>query len=166
MRNTIIGLDPGTFRTGFAVITVKDHIPSLQDMGVLISSSKHLEKRLGQMSQKLEVLYQKYTPQETAIEQIFMGKNVDSAFKLGQAIGMCAVMAARFQSNFFSYASRFVKQAVTGNGRADKNTVQAFVLNVFHVQEVPMTSDATDALAVALCHNIQRNTPSILRKQL
>ena len=87
-------------------------------------------------------------------------------FKLGQAVGMCSVLAARFNSSLFSYASRFVKQAVTGNGRADKQLVKTFVLNMFHLKGFQMTTDATDALAVALCHSIQKSTPQLLRNQL
>ena len=167
MKHIIIGLDPGTIRTGFAVIAMEKYPPTLQDLGVLTGSVKQsLERRLCQISQALEKIYQKYSPQETAIEQIFMGKNADSAFKLGQVVGVCSVMSARFNSSFFSYASRFIKQSVTGNGRADKRVVRNFVLNMFRLQEVQMTTDATDALAVALCHSIQRSTPQVLRSQL
>lgn len=167
MKHVIIGLDPGTIRTGFAVIAMEKYSPTLQDLGVLTGSAQQpLEHRLCQISQALEKIYQKYSPQETAVEQVFMGKNVDSAFKLGQVVGVCSVLAARFNSSFFSYASRFVKQSVTGNGRADKQTVKTFVLNMFHLQEIQMTADATDALAVALCHSIQRSTPQMLRSQL
>ena len=81
MKHVIIGLDPGTVRTGFAVITMEKYPPALQDLGVLTGSAQQpLERRLCQISQELEKIYQRYSPQETAIEQIFMGKNVDSAF--------------------------------------------------------------------------------------
>ena len=164
MKQILIGLDPGTVHTGYAVIAVDKSPPALQDLGVVTATEKALEKRLYEIHKGLEKLYQQYCPRETAMEQIFMGKNADSAFKLGQAVGMCSVLAARFQSPVFFYPTRFVKQSVTGSGRADKETVKAFVCNLFDIKK-PASTDATDALAVALCHSRQNTIPHALRSR-
>ena len=122
-------------------------------MGVLKAQAKApLEKRLLTLGEALEELYQKNFVSETALERVFVGKNPDSAFKLGQAFGLCAYQAVRYNSKVFSYPARYVKQVVTGSGRADKEMVKNFVLNTFSLKSRAFENDATDALAVALCH--------------
>ncbi len=162
MAEIILGLDPGTVRTGFAVVTMEKHKFSLLDFGVLsVSSSKPLEQRLFIIGKKLEKIYQQYSVSDTAIEQVFLGKNPDSAFKLGQIFGLCVYQAICAQSSIWPYAARYVKKSVTGSGRADKKAVQTFVLNIFGVEMNEMVNDATDALAVALCHIYQKQNPNL-----
>jgi len=152
-KRIIIGLDPGTVKTGFAIIHLEDDQSQLQDMGVLEAPASHsLTQRICAIGENLKKLYQKYVPQETAIEQVFLGKNVDSAFKLGQIFGVCVYHATYFDSQLSSYASRFVKKSVTGSGHASKQMVNSFVSNIFNLQDKNIKIDATDALAVALCH--------------
>ncbi len=167
MKQIIIGLDPGTLKTGFAVLLLQKNHTTLQDMGTLkASASDPLPQRLCAIGKQLETLYRMHTPQETAIEHIFLGKNIDSAFKLGQVVGLCTYQASVFQSQVYLYATRFVKKSVTGSGRADKHTVQAFVSNKFQMDLQKMTTDATDALAVALCHTVERAKPKFLTNSL
>ena len=158
----ILGLDPGTVRTGFALVDMpeKGESLSLLDLGVLSApASATLEERLLIIGRALQELYQQYSISDTAIEQIFVGKNPDSAFKLGQIFGICVYQAAYSGSEVFSYAARYVKKSVTGKGSADKKTVQTFVLNIFGRRMDKTPEDATDALAVALCHTYQKQSP-------
>ena len=149
----VLGLDPGTVRTGFALLVLQDQKLSLADIGVLkASASAPLEARLLTIGQALEELYQKHPVSQTALERVFLGKNPDSSFKLGQAFGLCSYQAVLHGSEVFSYPARYVKQAVTGSGRADKEMVKHFVLNTFDLKKSAFENDATDALAVALCH--------------
>ena len=151
----ILGLDPGTVKIGFALLALQGPEPSFLDMGVLKAKAQEpLEQRLLTLGQALEKLYQKHLVSETALERVFLGKNPDSAFKLGQAFGLCAYQAVRHGSGVCSYPARYVKQVVTGSGRADKEMVKNFVLNTFGLglKKEEVENDATDALAVAFCH--------------
>ena len=157
----ILGLDPGTVRTGFALLALQNKELSLVDMGVLKARvAEPLEKRLLTLGQALEKLYQKHSVSQTALERVFLGKNPDSSFKLGQVFGLCSYQAVRHGSEVCSYPARYVKQAVTGSGRADKEMVKKFVLNTFGLKKSTFENDATDALAVALCHFRALGSPS------
>ncbi len=167
MKSKVLGLDPGTIRMGFAVIGLEKEQLILQDLGVIEGGkTENYVDRLLVIGGKLEQLYQKYSPSETAVEKVFFGKNADSAFKLGQIFGICSYQASRYHSQFFSYATRFVKQSVTGMGGADKQTVKNFISNWFSLPDLEIPLDATDALAVALCHVFQKQRPHLLGKQL
>ena len=158
----ILGLDPGTVRTGFAIVDMTQDQFSLLDFGVLsTSSNKALEQRLLIIGRKLEKIYQQYSISDTALERVFFGKNPDSAFKLGQIFGICMYQAISAGSKVYPYAARYIKQAVTGSGNADKRAVQAFVLNIFGVKKEKVTSDASDALAIALCHIYQKQNTNL-----
>ena len=162
MTEIILGLDPGTVRTGFAVVTMEKYKFSLIDFGVLSATSdRSLEERLFIIGEKLEKIYQQYSVSDTAIEQVFFGKNPDSAFKLGQIFGLCVYQAIRAGSSVCPYAARYIKKSVTGAGSADKKAVQTFVLNIFGVKMNNVVNDATDALAVALCHIYQKQNPNL-----
>ena len=158
----ICGLDPGTVRTGFAVVRLENEKFSILDFGVLSAPPRQaLEERFFTMGKNLEKLYGQYPIKETAIEKIFLGKNPDIAFKLGQVFGLCAYQAFCSSSQVFSYATRYIKQSVTGSGNADKKAVGDFVLNIFGIKKEgkKIADDATDALAVALCHVYQKSNP-------
>ena len=167
MKQVIMGLDPGTIRTGFAIMAWESDSIQLLNFGTLTASPKDcLEHRLLTIGQSLEKLYQQYAPKETAIEKVFLGKNVDSAFKLGQLLGLCLYQSTLYNSTIFQYAARFIKQSVTGSGSADKYAVQSFVCNILHVQssDSNISIDATDAMAVALCHIYQKQLhPSLIQ---
>ena len=159
----VLGLDPGTVRTGFAVAAIKKSKFSLLDFGVISAASyqQPLEQRLFTIGKGLKKIYQRYSVSDTAIEQVFFGKNADSAFKLGQIFGLCVYQSVCADSQVFSYAARYIKQSVTGSGNADKKAVQVFVLNIFGVQISDVINDATDALAIALCHIYQKQNPNL-----
>jgi len=169
MKQVILGLDPGTLRTGFAVLALECDTIQLLNFGTITASPKNrLDLRLLSIGQSLEKLYQQCSPKETAIEKIFFGKNADSAFKLGQLFGLCLYQSVLYNSAIFQYAARFIKKSVTGSGSADKYAVQSFVCNVLNIQDQSSSIgvDATDAIAVALCHIYQKQRNSSLARPI
>jgi len=159
MKCIIIGLDPGAFRTGFGILCTNGEKQQLLDYGVISSSARKLEERIQVIGQKLKKLYRQYPGMETAIEKVFFGKNPDSAFKLGQVFGMCVYQAGCFNSPIYSYATRYIKQSVTGSGKASKEDIKTFIINIFDSKNKEIRTDATDAIAVALCHAYQKQNP-------
>ncbi len=152
----ILGLDPGIRCTGYGVIAVHGREPTLVDYGTITPPSS------GAMGQRLSVLYddlaqliEMTTPDEFAIEATFYGVNVKSALTLGQARGVALLCAAHHRLPTAEYAPRKVKLATTGNGRATKEQVQYMVQRILNMDHVPEPLDASDALAVALCHHQQ-----------
>ena len=164
MKKIIIGLDPGTFHTGYGVIAVQEENYHLLEYGVFSARSSVLAHRIQSIGQDLNHLYRRQPGAETAIEKVFCGKNPDTAFKLGQIFGLCVYQAGLFGSPVFSYASKFIKQSVTGSGRSDKEGVKIFMQNRFPVlaKEESLQLDAVDALAAALCHAVQPETSLLL----
>ncbi len=110
-----------------------------------------MAERLRIRFQGLVSLIGEYRPQESAIEQVFMARNPDSALKLGQARGAAIVGAATSGLDVHEYSARQVKQAVVGKGGADKSQVQHMVQVLLSLSRKPQ-ADAADALAIALCH--------------
>ena len=153
MSLVILGIDPGTVNTGYGVILLKGSQFECLDYGV-ISASKNLKlpQRVHYIHSELRNLYKKYKPDHTAIEKVFFGKNPEVAFKLGHIFAVCLLESEWHKSEFFEYASRFVKKSVTFSGNASKDLVQEFVTNIFSLKK-DKKLDATDALAVALCHS-------------
>ena len=161
MEYKVMGLDPGTFRTGWSLLSITDSAIELTDYGVLSSSAKSIERRIQMIGQDLKQLYSECPSRtETVIEQVFFGKNPNTAFKLGQVFGMCVYQAGCFNSPVYSYATRFIKQAVTGSGNAGKAAVKTFVANIFPSINKNIADDAADAVAIALCHAYQKQNPA------
>jgi len=152
----ILGVDPGLIQTGFGIINVRDNQSTLVDYGVIKPSSKDdLAKRLLTIFDDVCKVIKDFHPQVFAIEDIFYGKNVKSAMRLGQARGASMVAAASIQIPIYEYSARKVKQSLTGNGNAHKTQVQFMVKATLQMDHIPEPMDASDALAVALCHDHQ-----------
>ena len=149
----ILGIDPGTRILGFGVIHVMGREVKFVDMGV-VNMKKVTDHfvTLKTILNEVTALIEKYNPDELAIEAPFYGKNVQVMLKLGRAQG--AAMAAAFQRNIpiFEYAPRSVKLAVTGKGAASKEQVSLMAQRIVNVNFPQEYLDATDALAIALCH--------------
>ena len=150
----VVGLDPGTLKMGYGVLFLKEGKIRYTASGCFSFSSKEsMENRLYGIHNHLEKLFKKHRPQHTAIEQMFVGKNPSSAFKLGLVFGISVLSARKHGSKVFHYPPRLVKKTVSAGGGSDKNSVRFFVKNVLNIEENEMESlDASDALAVALCH--------------
>ncbi|PCI20708.1 MAG: crossover junction endodeoxyribonuclease RuvC [Piscirickettsiaceae bacterium] len=147
----ILGIDPGSRVTGYGVIDVVGREAKYVDSGCIRTGGGALPDRLKKIYQGTQEIIQHYKPQEMAIEQVFMGRNADSALKLGQA--RAAAICAVFDDDMvvFEYAARQIKQALVGKGSADKTQVQHMVKILLKLQGNPQM-DASDALAAALCH--------------
>ena len=159
----ILGIDPGTLMMGYAVITITANKPKLAIMDVLkLSSQKDIYQRLQMIHQKVVQLISEYQPTAFAIEAPFFGKNVQSMLKLGRAQGVAIAAAMQGSLSVTEYSPRKVKQAVAGNGNASKEQVWKMLQQTLHLADQPAHFDATDALAVALCHYYQ--TSSVLSK--
>ena len=150
----VIGIDPGSVHLGWGIIEVDSgmKIRGVQ-FGVLHAKPKDtFYQRLFHLSSQLSQILCDHEPQVAVIERIFLGKNVDSAFKLGHIRGMCAVECQGRGLEIQEYAARTVKKQITGSGNSDKLTVQNFLSQQLRVQLNNETFDASDALALALCH--------------
>jgi crossover junction endodeoxyribonuclease RuvC len=162
----ILGVDPGTLMTGFGIIEMNHNKYSLLTYNVVKNSSNQsMPIRLKNIYDQLCKIIDEYHPDEFAIETAFYGKNVQSALKIGHARGVSILAAANYQIPTAEYSPREVKKAVTGNGAASKQQVQYMVKSQLRLKELPKYFDASDALAVALCHlfHIMRKTPISFR---
>jgi len=155
----ILGIDPGTLLMGYGIIEVNGNGVKMKMMQVLkLSSKKDNYQRLQLIHEKVDELIKKYKPHEFAIEAPFFGKNVQSMLKLGRAQGVAIAAAITAGLPVTEYSPKKVKQSVTGNGNADKEQVWKMLRQLLSLEEEPHSYDATDALAVAVCHHFQTNT--------
>ena len=152
MEWVVLGIDPGTRVTGYGVVTVADNRFTCLDYGVIAPPrSFSLSERICFINQGLEKLYQIHRPCHTAVEKVFFGRNPEVAFKLGHIFALCLLHSQKYEGELFEYPARFVKKKVTSSGRASKEWTRQFVTSFFSLSE-QKALDATDALAVALCH--------------
>lgn len=147
----ILGVDPGSRITGYGVIDVVSGKPRYVASGCIRTGDGELEQRLARIYAGLADIAGEYRPDRAAIERVFLAKNPDSALKLGQARGAALVSLANQGLSVAEYAARQVKQAVTGQGSADKARIQQMVAVLLHLSATPQ-EDAADALGIALTH--------------
>ncbi|MEQ1553315.1 MAG: crossover junction endodeoxyribonuclease RuvC [Ferruginibacter sp.] len=154
----ILGIDPGTIIMGYGVILVKNNVVSLLDMGVLkLLAKQDAYERLQTIHQKVVDIIKQHKPTSFAIEAPFFGKNVQSMLKLGRAQGVAIAAAMQAGLSVTEYSPKKVKQSVTGNGNADKLQVLKMLQTILKFEAEKNTFDASDALAVALCHHYQQS---------
>lgn len=167
MSNLILGLDPGSRRTGYGLVRANGDDIAFVEAGVIeLREGAPFEERLYRLSLELEKIYSRHVKPVTVVEKIFFGKNADSAFKLGHARGVCLMSAARFGSRVEEYAARFVKKCVTGSGAASKDHVQLVVQALLALKTKPMALDASDALALAITHAREAGNRERIRSAL
>lgn len=153
----LLGLDPGTNIMGYGVVCVSGTTIKLLQFGVIhLGKYEGHELRLKKIFERIISLIDEYHPDEVALESPFYGKNVQSMLKLGRAQGVAMAAALSREIPIVEYAPKKVKQAVTGNGNASKEQVAKMLMTLLHIKELPKLLDATDALAVALCHHFQK----------
>lgn len=152
----ILGIDPGSRITGFGIIATQGRALSYVSSGCIRVGDGEMPERLFQIHTHIQTLIEQYAPQEFAIEQAFMGRNADSALKLGQARGVAILAARQAELPIGEYAPRAIKQAVVGNGNADKSQVQHMVQTLLKLPGLPQ-ADAADALAIAICHSFSQH---------
>ena len=152
----IIGIDPGLRCTGFGIIESSNNKLEVVDFGIIKTNSKDsLSKRLKTIYIDVKEIIESYKPSIMSIEEVFYGKNVKSALLLGQARGAAMLSVASNKITIFEYSAKKIKQSVTGNGNADKNQVKFMVGSILNIKNLDIPLDASDALAIALCHNQQ-----------
>jgi crossover junction endodeoxyribonuclease RuvC len=146
----ILGLDPGSRRTGYGVIESGGSKQTQLANGCIVAGTGALSDRLRCIFEGVQSLIERFKPHEIAVERVFLNRNVDSALKLGHARG-AALCAVPEQVPVFEYAPRAIKLAIVGFGGAEKEQVAHMIRALLNV-EGRISSDASDALAVALCH--------------
>ncbi len=153
----ILGIDPGSRVTGFAVIERQGNHNQYLASGCIRTRGESLPERLKVIFEGIEGIIQTHAPEEVAVEQVFMHRNAASALKLGQARGAAITAAVKHSLPVFEYTATQIKQAIVGKGHAAKEQVQHMVKLLLHLSDTPQ-EDAADALAVALCHSHTRQT--------
>ncbi len=160
-ERVILGIDPGTAVMGYGLVKEVRTKIELISLGVVKMS--HLDDhslKLKRIFEKTIALIEEYKPDCLAIEAPFYGKNIQVMLKLGRAQGIAIAAALSRDIPIFEYSPRKIKQSVTGNGNAGKEQVAAMLQTLLNFKETPEFLDATDGLAVAVCHSFQKMTGS------
>ena len=150
----VLGIDPGSQRTGFGVLDAAGTRLTYVASGVIRTSHAEFPLRLCEIFRCMQTVVAQYQPQEIAIEKVFVNRNPDSALKLGQARGAAICGTADANAAVFEYATRQIKQAVVGSGSAEKGQVQLMMRSLLKL-DGPVAVDAADALATAVCHALR-----------
>lgn len=151
-KTIIMGVDPGLAATGYGLILKKNNQDELIDYGCIqTESSERFATRLLIIHEKLNEIIIRYQPTHFAVEELFFAKNVKSALKVGQALGVVKLTAALSKIPLFEFTPLQIKQALAAYGRADKSQIQKMVRVSLGLSEIPSPSHAADALAVAIC---------------
>ena len=150
----VLGIDPGSQRTGFGVVDVTGPRLTYVASGVIRTGQGEFASRLHEIFRCVRTVVAQYRPQEIAVERVFMNRNPDSALKLGQARGAAICGTADADAEVFEYATREIKQAVVGTGGAEKAQVQLMMKSLLKL-DGPLAADAADALATAVCHALR-----------
>mgnify|MGYP001245866429 CR=1 FL=1 len=152
----ILGIDPGSRITGYGLIEFSRDKPRYVASGTIRVEGKALDEKLRCIYSQLTELIQLYRPDAMAIEQVFVHRNPDSALKLGQARGAAICAGAMGGLPVAEYTPSEIKQSVVGSGRADKSQVQYMIRALLSLTGT-LQVDASDALAVAICHAHRRH---------
>lgn len=149
----VLGIDPGLANTGYGVVTRERGRLAALDGGVIETRSgiAH-ERRLADIHDAIEALLDEHEPDAVALEELYFGQNVRTAFAVGHARGAVMLAAGRRGLPCTSYTPQKVKSAVCGNGRAPKDQVARMVQSLLSLPHTPASDHASDALAVAICH--------------
>lgn len=147
----IVGIDPGSIRTGYGFIKKEKNNLVHVAHGTIVAKGSDVSARLHFIHEKLSAVIAAHNPSEAAIEEVFMQINVQSALKLGQARGVALIAAAKYGIPIAEYSPRVIKKTAVGFGAAEKSQVQFMVRAQLQLTTLPQ-ADAADALAIAICH--------------
>jgi crossover junction endodeoxyribonuclease RuvC len=154
----ILGIDPGTVIMGYSVLSTQGNKMEMLEMDVVkLNGKKDMFERLGTINKVIQSLITKYKPDAMAIEAPFFGKNVQSMLKLGRAQGVAIAVAMSNDIPVAEYSPKKVKQSITGNGNSDKEQIWKMLNNIMPLTHTLKYFDASDALAVAVCHHFSAN---------
>ena len=158
----ILGIDPGTTATGYGVVARRSGgAVSLVECGVIRTSTKEtLANRIREIFEGVAGLIERHEPFAVSVENVFHGKNAQSALKLGHVRGVILLAAALRQIPIAEYAPRQIKKAVVGSGNASKEQVGFMVKQQLRLKDAPTPADAADGVAAALCHALMGSFPA------
>ena len=167
MSSLILGVDPGSRITGFGLIRVtrEGQLEHVSHGVIVMDVAAGFPQRMMQLGGAFQEIMEKYRPTQVAIEKIFLGKNADSAFKLGHARGVVMYESIRGGAEVFEYATRLVKKGVTGGGGASKEQVQAVLKALLRLPKIDRL-DASDALAMACHHAYEIQKKQLVRRAI
>ena len=166
----ILGIDPGSSVTGYGAINYEDRVCQIVECGCVRTSSRlPFAERLRRIYLELTEKIAEIGPDEVAVEDVFYSKDVKAALKIGHARGVILLAAANLGLTISEYSPAEVKRAVAGSGAAPKEQVQFKIKSMLKLSELPQPLDASDAVAVALCHihtlDIRRRIETADRRQ-
>ncbi|MCC7332003.1 MAG: crossover junction endodeoxyribonuclease RuvC [Flavobacteriales bacterium] len=157
----ILGIDPGTNIMGYGIIHIKNSKTELIALGSIeLNKLETHFLKLQKIYERTSYLITEYKPDEVAIEAPFLGKNPQSMLKLGRAQGISIAAALSHNIPVFEYSPLKVKQSITGKGSSSKEQVAGMLESMLKMKELPKHLDATDGLAVAVCHSFQNQKNS------
>ncbi len=157
-KKIILGIDPGTNVLGFGIIGIINEKMHVVTSGVIkMNKLDNHELKLKCIFENISSLIDQYLPDEVAIESPFFGKNVQSMLKLGRAQGVAMAAVLVKDLPIKEYSPRKIKKSITGNGNSSKEQVASMLKTVLNLKEIPKSLDATDGLAIAVCHYFQNN---------
>lgn len=157
----ILGIDPGSRVTGYGIIRENNRKLEYIDSGCIRTADGALSQRLLEIFNGICHLMETFSPDEVAIEEVFMHENPSSALKLGHARGVAMVACASHRVSVSEYSAREVKLSLVGYGAAQKEQVKHMVVSLLMLNSSPQ-NDAADALGIAICHSHMRNSPLAL----
>ncbi|QDK46043.1 crossover junction endodeoxyribonuclease RuvC [Bdellovibrio sp. ZAP7] len=164
MSLTILGVDPGSRITGFGVVRISNgKIEHINHGVILLDAVQEFPVRMAELGSAFREVMEKYRPQQVVIEKIFLGKNADSAFKLGHARGVIMYEAGLGKAAVSEYATRSVKKGITGTGAATKEDVQAVLKAMLNIKVINRI-DASDALAMACYHAFEMKKNAVIQR--
>ena len=151
----ILGIDPGTATTGFAVVEKNNDNYKALDFGIFNTASNlKLEERISQIGSDLEEIIKQYKPEACGIEEVFFTNNIKTAISVSHARGVVMYILTKHKIPIISFTPTQLKSAITGYGKADKHQVQTMTKIILNLIEIPKPDDAADALAIAIaCGN-------------
>ena len=155
-----MGIDPGTNYTGYGILEVEGRLLRSVVLGAIdLHRMEDPYVKLRYIFERVGALADEYAPREVALESPFFGENVQSMLKLGRAQGVAMAAALSRGLQVFEYAPSRIKQSITGLGSATKEQVAAIVQRTLRLDTIPSRLDATDGMAVALCHHFMSSNP-------
>jgi crossover junction endodeoxyribonuclease RuvC len=154
----VLGIDPGTRILGYGAIVLGARGPRLLAAGVLRAREQDVPARLGMLRRELDLLFERLAPDVIVVEQAFAARNVQSALRIGEGRGVVLCCAAHRGATIVQYAPAAAKKALVGSGAADKTQVARMVEHLLGPKSKDLPLDASDALALALCHAQRRRT--------
>ncbi len=164
----VLGIDPGSAVTGYGLINAANS-SSFQHItfGVIRTvAAEPLPERLRKIYKGITRIITEFNPSAVAFEDVFYGRNVQSALKLGQARGAAIMAAVNAEKAVSTYSAREVKQALTGYGAASKEQVQRMIQDLLNLKDIVIPMDASDALAIAICHAFRCQSNEFIKNNI